>query len=117
MVTFKELENAKIGETVLLDGKVKRIFLGFNFSKTRIITERPNTEYISIWKECDIKTWSIERPEPKPIGFLAICLKDFSESGRDFNKGSPHIVFEGYRKDSFKRVTINEKGEIFEVEP
>lgn len=36
MVTFKELENAKAGETILLAGNVKRIFLGFSGDKTKI---------------------------------------------------------------------------------
>lgn len=113
MVTFKELENAKAGETILLAGNVKRIFLGFSGDKTKLVMERICTGEITGWTESEIEHWTIEKPEPKPIAILLYCIK----AHNNYEKGDIFSGTDNYRREYWIRVTINEKGEILKVEP
>lgn len=66
-MNFKDLENAVIGETILVgENGIERIFMGFIPNKNRIIVLSYG-EYASSWIENDIKDWKIKQPERETI--------------------------------------------------
>lgn len=59
---------------------------------------------------------AVEVKEPRRVGLLLICIKNYKEDGVEYEKDVTIICGgNSYSKEKWKPVTIDEKGNIIEV--